>query len=116
MLIKLITLQLKYEFKGDKMKIKNENETQEHIHENIEQHDQKPEESPLLSIQNWMSNHKLITGVAAVALMYLVGGRRIQQLTRFAVKSGIAAGITNAAMNVFVSKSAPTKNDESVLH
>lgn len=89
---------------------------QENSHVENKENEQKSEESRLESIQNWMYEHKLITGIAAAAVLYMIGGRRLRQLASFAVRSGVTAGVTNAALSVFGAKPVSDKSEENVYH
>lgn len=89
---------------------------QENKHEQNNEQELKSEESRLQSIQKWMYEHKVITGIAAAAILYMIGGRRIRQFASFALRSGVTTGVTNAAISVLGTKSPSAKNEENVYH
>lgn len=63
----------------------------------------------------WIKEHKVVSALAAAAVLYFIGGRRIRQLASLAVKSGITAGVGKAAIDTFLpesnKQSAQTQND-----
>lgn len=68
------------------------------------------------SAQEWMKEHKVITAIATVAVLYLLGGRRIKQIANFAVKSGVTAGLANVAMGTLMSQNKSETKNENVYH
>jgi hypothetical protein len=54
----------------------------------------------------WIKEHKVVSALAAAAVLYFVGGRRIRHLAALAVKSGITAGVGKAAIDTFLPESS----------
>lgn len=72
----------------------------------------------LQNAQAWVKEHKVLTTLAAAAVLYFVGGKRLRGLLGLALKSGATAGIANAAFTSVIPSSKPaiSAETESMLH
>lgn len=70
-------------------------------------------ESAWDSAAAWIKEHKVVSALAAAAVLYFVGGRRIRHLASLAVKSGITAGVGKAAINTFLPETNANKQSQA---
>jgi len=59
--------------------------------------------------QTWIKEHKVVSALAAAAVLYLIGGRRVRSLVGMALKSGATAGLANAALSTVLPSATPEK-------
>lgn len=71
----------------------------------------------LQGAQDWVKEHKVISVLAAAAVLYFIGGKRIRSLIGVALKSGATAGLANAALTTVLPGRAPkAESVESTYH
>lgn len=68
----------------------------------------------LEAAQIWVKEHKVVTALAAAAVLYFLGGRRVRGLIGMALKSGATAGLANAALSTVLPSATPAQKSERV--